>query len=249
MSITNYIYTNISNSFSGHKLALINEQKILDWDVYPLLISQTELKNVQMDHIIKILSKISKPYSKMVASNNTEPCSCIRVLEESYSRAIGQYIEELELASKKDLQIINSLNETYSVTNPTIALLAGSGIVIGMSRLWEKLPKSPPGSNATGIAALFCGAATTGYFISHTILNTYISREGSVHRIEWLQKIDSLEKERLKAFKVDLEREHKKLTEELRELENDGETDIAIAENLRQISGLFIQLFPLENLI
>jgi hypothetical protein len=232
----------IANSYNNKPLRMATEQGFLNWDNYPVLLSSSEIQSMNFPYIVQILSNSLQSHSQIISLQSNQICPLISILNEKHLEVLSKYFDELKIACEKDAKKIAGLERRYKKIKYSIPLATGL-ISAGM------LPKSPNQNNSSYIklAAVFTIGTVAGYFLGSHILQTYLRREGSTHRIECLLKIDREEKVRLEAMKQDILSESERLESELKELEEEGETDIQKKEYAQQLSQLRTLFFPSDK--
>lgn len=219
---------------------MVAEQGFLNWDNYPVLLSSSEIQSMNFPYIVQILS--NSPQSQIISLQSNQICPLISILNEKHLKVLSKYFDELKVACEKDAKKIADLERKYKKIKYSIPLATGL-VSTGM------VAKSPSQheSSYIKIAGVFAVTAVAGYFVGSRVLTTLLRREGSTHRIECLLKIDKDEKERLETMKQEILSESQKLENELKELEDEGETDIQKKEYAQQLSQLRTLLFPSDK--
>ncbi len=234
----------IMSGYNSKPLLMAKEQSFLDWENYPVLLKSSEMQSMHFPYIVQILSSSMQSPTKLITLESSHCYPLVNSLNEKYLQVISKYFEELKVACEKDAQKIAALEKRYKGTNYSIPLATGLVATGAMVKLQDQDEIS-----IAKLAGVFAIGVTAGYFFGSHILKTYLQREGSTHRIEWFLKVDKEEKDRLKVMKDDVLRESKKLESELKELEEDGETDIQKEEYAQKLSQLVSFLFPEEKAI
>jgi len=224
--VSKTVYNTVGYQVDGKNLELVEQCK-QSWIDYPVLLTSTERETMNYHHVMLIMQKNLWQPSRMAGLNyNPLYSTLVHDLDSEFKNEMLWYETEMKLATEKDKQKIESLNNRNF-------WYYGGGILLGTC------VGGPVGG---GVGALVGGGI--GLLGSSTSRGVYVRREGSMQRIKWLQSIDSFEKKRFGQMISKVQDAVIPLIDSLKELKEENQFNIDKLHQLRELGQLFRSIFP-----
>ncbi|BBI17458.1 hypothetical protein [Neochlamydia sp. S13] len=248
MSLTvSFSCTRIRAKYDGKKLTLIKKNSKLNWKKNPVLMTAEEKRAINFEHIMAILQGDSLLPSALAGLDPKKLSPEILVLDRIYRNAIKHYIETLKDSSGYDEENLKKLRSRHQWT--WIKIAATGAFVLGSTgALGGALAGGGIGAVPAGTIT-FLGGLLGSSLSARKLVDTFILREGSTHRLKWIQSIDLAEKNRLENMQVHLELSAARVLKELQELEKDEECSVDLFRTLQQHFLVNQALFPQQAFI
>lgn len=218
-----------------------DRQNRLDWNRHPLKITQMEIDAVQFRRVLEILEGNFTLPSKAKGIRENARCDIVVAIDDLYRQGHQDYMESLDMACRMDADTIEGWYKKYgewkACARPFAYFLgviaAGAGIVACIS----------PAAKGGHILVVACAAGAI--LLTDRLVDHYILREGSTHRIKWIVEVNAKELQRFEMSRQALDARIRTIQTQHQELGN--ETDRALSNELEQltlIKTLFSQAHP-----
>lgn len=241
MSLVISSYETISSKYEGHELALVKKDpKSFNWDRAPILISPQEKAAMDFPHVMEIMKGRVKSPSELAGLPQQGLSPIVRVIDELYNVAIKDYKNLLEQATQKDLNNLKLSKKGF--TFKWLAAAFGGSVVFGGAGAGAGSPFGGLGAIPGGIIGLIVGFIFGSVSASRIIKNGRL-RDGSTHRIQWMQVVDAFEKRRHEEIKAMLKGNGQALVREIKAMEKDGKYSIEKIKGLRQLYLINLSMF------
>ncbi|MCE5316930.1 MAG: hypothetical protein LLG04_06155 [Parachlamydia sp.] len=204
----------------------------LDWNIRPVRITQTEMNAMQFQMVLEILEGTFKLPSKKAGIKEAELCEVSRRIDDFYRLAHQDYMESLDTACRMDEATMQGWYKQYGELKNNARPFA---IFLGMC------------ASAAGIISIISPSVKAGHILATTctagaillvdkMVDQYILREGSTHRIKWMFEVNSKELTRFKLSQRSIEERILTIQSQQNELGN--ETDVGLAKEFAQLNLL-----------
>jgi hypothetical protein len=231
----------IGVKYQGQELELVKQDKQLNWDRSPVLITTAEKQTMHFQRVTEVMKGKLKSPSEMANLPANALCDQVDRIDELFKESQEQYLKKLKKASQRDLnnlKILKNKNRGKWLICAFFTGVIGSSLGATSGSVFRLLG-TIPGAKIGSISGFIGGAIA-----ANKMLTTYRLRQGCAHRIKWMQAIDILERKRLKETLVIIRQSGRALLEEIKELEQDNEISIDKIKELHQLLLIHQVLFP-----
>jgi hypothetical protein len=215
-------------------------QDRLDWNLYPVKITSTEMSAMKLEKVLEILEGVFTLPSKMVGIKENERCPVARQIDDLYQQCHQDYMNSLDICCCADAATIQSWHKSYGLLKECARpLTIFLGVCASSAAVISQFSKAIKRGQVIAVAA-----AAGAILLIDQMTREYILRNGSTHRIKWMLLVDVEEKSRIRRSAITIEERISTIQKQQSELGN--ETDAGLVRELDQLN-LIKTLFTESN--